>query len=320
MKRFPKSAAFNIMIQREKKVYFQPEPRQDWPKKLVIFIFSVVVHIFVLIILIQALTPVTIINFPERVTQVNIVPREGLTLPPVSGQGTTAGVTRPGGSSSPSGGISSGSAYEEKLSLLDREAVIPLARPRPPGPMPYPPLNLTRRLQTGTSSFTLKLPVPPAKERGQAPETAPRPGSPHDYWRYVLALEPGKEKKEARLGMPIISGSGPIAAQVPRVTMEVPKYDLSPWAQEVVSRLQKNWQITASRAALEKGTLYLQIGVDKSGEITFMRIILSSQKASFDRAALEAINLSLPLPRLPDALPTDSLELTLIFECEESRG
>jgi len=301
-------------------VFFQPEGRKDWLKKLVIFIFSVIIHIFVLILLIQALTPVTIINFPERVTQVNIVPREGLTLPQVSGQVAAAGASRPGGSPTPSGGSFPGSTYEEKLSLLDREAVIPFARPRPPGPMPYPPFNLARRRQTGTSSFTLKLPAPPAKESGPAPETAPRPGSPHDYWRYVLALEPGKEKKEVRPGMPIISGSGPIGTQVPRVTMEAPKYDLSPWAQEVVSRLQKNWQITASRAALEKGTLYLQIGVDKSGEITFMRIILSSQKASFDRAALEAINLSLPLPRLPDALPTDSLELTLIFECEESRG
>jgi len=301
-------------------VFFQPEDRNDWPKKVAIFIFSVIIHIFVLILLIQALTPVTIINFPERVTQVNIVPREGLTLPPVSGPVTASGASRPGVSSTPSGGISPGSAYEEKLSLLDREAVIPYTKPRPPGPMPYPPFNLARRRQTGTSSFTLKLPVPMAKESGQAPEIVPRPGSPHDYWRYVLALEPGKIKKEARLGTPSISGSGPIATQVPRVTIEAPKYDLSPWAQEVVSRLQKNWQITASRAALEKGTLYLQIGVDKSGEITFMRIILSSQKASFDRAALEAINLSLPLPRLPDALPTDSLQLTLIFECEESRG
>ncbi len=186
--------------------------------------------------------------------------------------------------------------------------------------MPYPPFNLGRPRQSGTSTFTLKLPVPPEKESRPAPGETPRPGSPHDYWRYVLSLEPGKEKREPGLGAPIISGSGPISAQIPRVTIEGPGYDLSPWAQEVVSRLQKNWQIAASRAALEKGMLHLLIGVDKSGEITFMRIILSSQKASFDRAALEAINLSLPLPRLPDVLPTDSLELTLIFECDESRG
>lgn len=299
---------------------FQPEPIRDWPKKAAIFIFSLIVHAFILILLIQALTPVTIINFPQKVTQVTIVPREGLTLPTVSGKGAATIPGGKGGLATASGGSAIDSALEQKMALLDREAIIPFAGKRPPGPMPYPPFNLVRPRQSGTSTFTLKLPVPPEKETQPTPGGTPRPGSPYDYWRYVLSIEPGKEKREAGLGAPIISGSGPISAQVPRVTVEGLGYDLSPWAQEVVSRLQKNWQIAASRAALEKGTLHLLIGVDKSGEITFMRIILSSQKASFDRAALEAINLSLPLPRLPDGLPTDSLELTLIFECDESRG
>lgn len=297
---------------------FQPEPIRDWPKKAAIFILSLIVHIFVLILLIQAFTPVTIINFPPRVTEVNIVPREGLTLPAISGKATSAVPSGRGGLSTVSGGSAIDSALEQKMALLDKEAIIPFAGPRPPGPMPYPPFDLRPRRPAGTSSFTLKLPVPTQKESQLAPRGTVRPGSPHDYWRYVLSIEPGKEKREGGLGVPIISGSGPISPQVPRVTIEGPGYDLSPWAQEVVSRLQKNWQIAASRAALEKGTLHLIIGVDKSGEITFMRIILSSQKASFDRAALEAINLSLPLPRLPDGLPTDSLELRLIFECDES--
>ncbi|MCX7975025.1 MAG: TonB C-terminal domain-containing protein [Candidatus Aminicenantes bacterium] len=298
---------------------FEPELRPNWSLKLVIFLFSLVIHGFILILLIQAFTPVTIINFPVKVTAVTIVPREGLILPSGPDQGTSAGATIKSKTAGIGESGPSTARLQEKMALLDREATIPFSKPRPPGPMPYPPFNLIPRPKGETSSFTLKLPAPPEKERIQPSEQRLRPGSPHDYWRYVLAIEPGKEKKEAIFGVPIISGSGPISPQVPRVSIEGPGYDLSPWAQEVVARLQKNWQITASKAALEKGTLHLQIGVDRSGEITFMRIILSSQKAAFDRAALEAINLSLPLPRLPEGLPTDSLELTVIFECEESR-
>ncbi len=298
---------------------FQPEPTSSWAKKAAIFIFSLIVHAIALILLIQALTPVTIINFPQKVIQVNIVPREGLQLPAISGQKAGTAPSGKGGLTSASGTSVPRTTIDQTLALLDKEAIIPFSGPKPPGPMPYPPFNLERPRQSGTSTFTLKLPVPPEKERQPAPGRAVQPRSPHDYWRYVLSIDPGKEKKEGGPAGPLISGSGLISAQIPRVTLEGPGYDLSPWAQEVVSRLQKNWQITASRAALEKGILHLLVGVDKSGEITFMRIILSSQKASFDRAALEAINLSLPLPRLPDGLPTDSLELTLIFECNESR-
>jgi len=186
--------------------------------------------------------------------------------------------------------------------------------------MPLPPFNLKPRAASGTSSFTLTLPAPPEKKGDVAAKEGPRPGSAHDYWRYVLATEPGKEKKKGEAGTGVIGGAYDVVSQIPKVAIEGPGYDLSPWAQEVVSRLQKNWQIAASRAPLEKGTLRLQVSVDKNGEISFMRIVNSSQKASFDRAALEAVNLSLPLPRFPAAIPFDSLELIIIFECEESRG
>lgn len=298
---------------------FKSELKTNWTLRAVIFLFSIIIHGIVLFLLIQALTPITIINFPLKVTPVTIVPREGLVLPSVSGQKGMEQVLTKGGTTGVGEGRTSLPEIREKAAYLDREAAILSTGLKPSGPMPSPPFNLKTRPHPGSSSFTLKLPAPTEKEPSPTSSERPRPGSPHDYWRYVLAIEPGKEKKEAGLGAPLIGSSGSPTAQVPRVAIEGPGYDLSPWAQEVVSRLQKNWQITASKAAIEKGTLHLKIGVDRSGEITFMRILLSSKKATFDRAALEAINLSLPLPRLPEGLPTDSLELTVIFECEESR-
>jgi TonB family protein len=300
---------------------FPLEPRTEWLKKTAIFIISIIIHGIVLIILIQALTPVTIINFPVSVTPVVIVPREGLLLP-----SPMAGKAVPSTKGPVSGGMAGKEtskpppSLEERLGLLGEEPALPSAGTRPPGPMPLPPFNLKPKAASGTSGFTLTLPAPPEKKGERAGKEGPRPGSAHDYWRYVLATEPGKEKKKGEAGPGVIGGAYGGASQIPKVVIEGPGYDLSPWAQEVVSRLQKNWQIAASRAPLEKGTLRLQVSVDKNGEISFMRIVNSSQKASFDRAALEAVNLSLPLPRFPAAIPFDSLELIIIFECEESRG
>lgn len=296
---------------------FFREPEKDWLKKPLIFLISLIVHAAVLILLIQALTPVTIINFPVRVTSVVITPREGLPPAPV-GKGEATGSVSGGAGGRP-GEKKEMPSLKERLGLLEKEAGIPFAQPRPPGPMPLPPFNLKPPKEAGAGTFTLRLPAPEAKKEQPGAKERSRPGSAHDYWRYVLATEPGKEPKKGG-GTGLAGEITTTAGQVPRVAVEGPGYDLSPWAQEVVARLQKNWQIAASRSSLEKGSLRLLIGIDKKGEINFMRIVASSQKAAFDRAALDAVNLSLPLPQLPPEFPSETIELTIIFECEESRG
>lgn len=297
---------------------FYQESDKDWLKKPLIFLISLIIHAVILILLIQALTPVTIINFPVKVTSVVITPREGMPLPPVGkgGAGFPAGPTAGG----KLGGKKEMPSIEERLGLLEKETGVPFAGPRPPGPMPLPPFSLKPGKETGSGTFTLRLPAPEGKKGEPVAGEPPRPGSSHDYWRYVLATEPGKEPKKGSGATGLAAESEVETGQAPRVTVEGPGYDLSPWAQEVVARLQKNWQIAASRTSLEKGTLRLLISIDKKGEINFMRIITSSQKAAFDRAALDAVNLSLPLPQLPPKFPSESIELTIIFECEESRG
>lgn len=291
---------------------------KNWLKKPLIFLISLIIHAAVLILLIQALTPVTIINFPVNVTPVIITPREGMPLASV-GKGK-AGVLARGGAPGGPGEKKEIVSLEERLARREKEEGIPFAGPRPPGPMPLPPFSLKPEKEPGSGTFTLRLPAPERKKEEPAAKERLRPSSAHDYWRYVLATEPGKELKKGGGGKSFGRETGTATRQVPRVAVEGPGYDLSPWAQQVVARLQKNWQIAASRTSLEKGSLRLLIGVDKKGEINFMRIVTSSQKAAFDRAALDAVNLSLPLPLLPPEFPSETIELMIVFECEESRG
>lgn len=293
-------------------------PEKNWLKKPLIFLISLIIHAAALILLIQALTPVTIINFPVTVTPVVITPREGMPPAPI-GKGEAGALARGGAAVGP-GEKREMVSLEERLGWPEKEGRIPFAAPRPSGPMPLPPFSLKPGKEPGSGTFTLRLPAPEGKKEAPAAKERPRPGSAHDYWRYVLATEPGKEPKKGGGGTGLGRETGTAARQVPRVALEGPGYDLSPWAQEVVARLQKNWQLAASRTSLEKGSLRLLIGVDKKGEINFMRIVTSSQKAAFDRAALDAVNLSLPLPLLPPEFPSETIELVIVFECEESRG
>ncbi len=317
MKLFLLLAAYNIMNQR-KKVLF---PEDKWIKKPVLFLISVIIHAVVLIFLIQAFAPVTFIHFPSPVTNLLITPREGMPLPAVPSSGAASGIPGAG-----SGGKEEGKeaqarpSLEERLSRLEQEASAPAAGPRPSGPMPPPPFHLSVSPRPGTSTFSLKLPVPEEKGPVTGPGTKSPSPSPHDYWKYVLATRPGREEKRTAPALGGGAGSGAGVGQVPRVSLEGPGYDLSPWAQEVVARIQKNWQIAAARTQLEKGTVRLLVIMEKNGEVSSLRIITSSQKAGFDRAALEAVRLSLPLPQLPVAFPSDLLEITLVFECDESRG
>ena len=98
-----------------------------------------------------------------------------------------------------------------------------------------------------------------------------------------------------------------------KVSFNVKGYDITPWATEVVNKIQTNWIIPASQSQNIKGTVRFFVVINTSGEISSIEIIESTDVSALDLLALNAINSSLPFPRLPDDFPSDKLEAYLVF-------
>jgi TonB family protein len=96
----------------------------------------------------------------------------------------------------------------------------------------------------------------------------------------------------------------------------VKRYNLAPWASRVVEVIQKNWDIPSSRPANADAAVEIVIVLQKNGRVSAMEVVSSSQDPTFDQAARFAVELSSPLPPLPDDFPAASLEIALVFSIE----
>ena len=98
-----------------------------------------------------------------------------------------------------------------------------------------------------------------------------------------------------------------------------PGYDLTPWAQVMVGIIQRNWFLPSTDAAKAWGKVGITIVIERSGALSTIRVVNSADDQLLVRAALEAIQKSLPLPRLPEDFPGQRLEAYLLFDYHESK-
>lgn len=94
-------------------------------------------------------------------------------------------------------------------------------------------------------------------------------------------------------------------------------YDISPWAKIVVDRIQRNWLLSPSQKVSTKGEVEILVIIEKSGELSSVEIIKPSEIQLLDQAALKALNMSSPFPKLPDDFPNKSLEAYFIFSYDD---
>ncbi|MFC2168746.1 energy transducer TonB, partial [Acidobacteriota bacterium] len=90
--------------------------------------------------------------------------------------------------------------------------------------------------------------------------------------------------------------------------------DLTPWANQVLEKIERNWVIDPSRSQEKKGTVGISVTVSKSGEIISVEVILSSGDQTLDSSAKSAVEMSVPLPSLPLMYPSKSIVFTIEFE------
>jgi TonB family protein len=98
---------------------------------------------------------------------------------------------------------------------------------------------------------------------------------------------------------------------------DVIEYDITPWAESAIARVQRNWAIPPRQGNEEKKAVEISVSIAKSGELLSFEIRNSSGIPALDLAALRAINLSTPFPQLPDDFPLDRLDADLLFQYYE---
>ncbi|MGD1917840.1 MAG: TonB family protein, partial [Pleurocapsa sp.] len=86
--------------------------------------------------------------------------------------------------------------------------------------------------------------------------------------------------------------------------------DLSAYFAEIKRRVKRNWKPSYSS---QEQTTYLTFNVQKSGQITDLRIAESSGSAKLDRESIAAVQNSAPFDPLPPDFPLEALEIEFSF-------
>jgi TonB family protein len=103
------------------------------------------------------------------------------------------------------------------------------------------------------------------------------------------------------------------ADQEARASFRVEDYDISPWAEQVMSTILINWIIPYPQELGVKGVVGISVIIEKNGELSSARVVSSSLVLLLDEAALNALRESAPFPALPQGFPHVSLEAYFEF-------
>lgn len=100
-----------------------------------------------------------------------------------------------------------------------------------------------------------------------------------------------------------------------RASFKAEGYDITPWAEKVVNRIQKNWNIPFAFAQKmsAKGVVGISVIIEKNGMLSSAKIVFTSMVPLFDEAALKALKLASPFPDLPADFPSKKLEAYFEF-------
>ena len=86
--------------------------------------------------------------------------------------------------------------------------------------------------------------------------------------------------------------------------------DLSAYFDEVKRRVRRNWNPSYK---VEEYTTFLTFNIEKSGQITGLRVTQSSGSPEADRESLDAVQNSAPFAPLPAEFPLEALEVGFSF-------
>ncbi len=312
---------FSEFKERRMQIYkLKPELRRN----IICLLTSIILHVLLVFIFINVASPVKVIQFREEVTDLIIVPPEALLLP--EGYEDFPGT---GLYDEPFLGRRSRerrSSSREELSEIESaiEAEIP---PMPEREIPpsqaesaqAPLLKGRLTYRSGLASeFKLKIPAESDLDLSKTSKEEQEIGGVYEERRRIDFSKYTRSDLSA-----ILSSKGQTLSGRPgtgrtgrrtRASFKVQNYDITPWAERVVNRIQSNWKIPIQQAVSVSQAVGVSVIIDKNGKLTSIEILSSSRVDSLDQAAIEAIRSSSPFPSLPDDFPYKNLEAFFVFQ------
>lgn len=173
-------------------------------------------------------------------------------------------------------------------------------------------LNLPLEVESGLpEDYKLDLSPAPEGVKSSLKESEERsPRKEIDLLKYIYSdySDVRSNKRTSK------SGSYRVGSRVRRAktSFYTAGYDISPWAEKVVNKIQTNWVIPSSEMG-SKGLVGISVIIEKNGELSSIQMVNSSNIQALDEAALRAVRMSSPFPNLPDDFPDKSLEAYFEF-------
>ena len=108
-------------------------------------------------------------------------------------------------------------------------------------------------------------------------------------------------------------GGGNVAAFGGSAFFDSKGYDITPWAKRLVYRIRRNLIYPPAVEYGLQGMVEIYLVVEKTGRISTLALIKSSMIQPFDQSAINSLKLSIPLPQLPADFPNRNLPAYFIF-------
>jgi TonB family protein len=295
-------------------------------RNLICLLASIILHSLLVLVFINVASPIKVIQFEEEVTDLIIVPPEALLLPEGYEDFPGAGLNEdPFLRPSPRGGESSSTGLETDVEAAVAADIPSLLEREPPSgeqKEQEPPSLRGRLVSRSELSSAFRLRIPGRADLDLSEKTKKdseaigaydyRDRKSIDFSEYLRPdltkiLPSGGQSSSGRTG----SGRGGRQA---KASFKVQDYDINPWAERVVNRIQSNWIVPLRQVALTRNVVGISVTVERNGDLSSVGIINSSQDQTLDQAALEAVNKSSPFPNLPADFPHKNLEAVFVFQ------
>ena len=143
-------------------------------------------------------------------------------------------------------------------------------------------------------------------------EYAPDPGYaiPHaDLSKYIRSsisrfpADPGSSAARGGEGETGSSASDAVSRQV----------EIARWADLAVAMIMERWQVPHLTTDQEEDEFEISVVILKDGWIASTEVVTPARVPELQAAALKALEISSPLPRLPRSYGQNSLEIRLVF-------
>ena len=157
-------------------------------------------------------------------------------------------------------------------------------------PAPPPPVVKANDAVVPDESEGVRIekprPIPKPEVKQQPKPAEPVKGPPRE--------EPAPPSSAPRTVLPYAEVGGGMAGQV---AVDDASFEFAYYLQQVRQQVTRNWATPAGTPPGTRAEVYFRVG--RSGEISDLRLVLSSGNEYFDQSALRAVMVTQQLPPLP---------------------